>query len=118
MNRSTLRLIEQSDAEWLVSLGNGLPLGTTGREASKEWSLRSAGVSADPLRATPSSHEDLYALPAVAENASCKVIFGGVLYNRAALGEQFAGRPLRLLRTTPNLSCGRTCGGARMFCAR
>jgi asparagine synthase (glutamine-hydrolysing) len=90
MNRSALRLTEQSDAQWLVSLGNGLPSGTTGRESSKEWSLRSAGVSADPLRATSASHEDLYALPTVAENASCKVIFGGVLYNRAALGEQFA----------------------------
>jgi asparagine synthase (glutamine-hydrolysing) len=88
MNRSALRLIEQSDAQWLVSLGNGS--GTTGREASKDRSQRSASVSADPLRAKPASHEDLYALPSVAENASCKVIFGGVLYNRAALGEQFA----------------------------
>jgi asparagine synthase (glutamine-hydrolysing) len=90
MNRSALRLIEQFDAQWLVSLGNGLPSGTTGREASKDWSLRSAGVSADPMRATPESHEDLYALPTVAENAYCKVIFGGVLYNRAVLGEQSA----------------------------
>jgi asparagine synthase (glutamine-hydrolysing) len=89
MNGSRLQLLQQSEAGWLASLGNGSPLETRDGEASTAKSPRGGGGSTDFRWATPT---------AVAENTGCKVMFDGVLYNREELNKRLANPSLS--RTT------------------
>jgi asparagine synthase (glutamine-hydrolysing) len=89
MHGSRLQLLQQSEAGWLASLGNGSPLGSRDKEASTARSPRNGRERTDFRRATPT---------AVAENAGCKVMFDGVLYNREELNRRLANPSLS--RTT------------------
>jgi asparagine synthase (glutamine-hydrolysing) len=89
MNGSRLQLLQQSETGWLASLGNGSPLGTKDGEAISARSPRGGGGSTDFRQATHI---------AVAENAACKVMFDGVLYNREELNRRLANPSLS--RTT------------------
>ncbi|MBA3474631.1 MAG: hypothetical protein H0T57_15660 [Rubrobacter sp.] len=73
-------------------MGDGAPLEANGRGASGAGSSRSIGAGGELRRRTLGIEEEPAhpSSPAIAELASCRVIFDGVLYNRAELSDRFA----------------------------
>ena len=89
------QLVQRSAMGWLVSLGDGAPVEAGGRSVSgTQYSSFTARAGADPRQAEVGLEEPAYSAPAIAEVASCKVIFDGVVYNRTELSDRFAGSSL------------------------
>jgi asparagine synthase (glutamine-hydrolysing) len=91
MARILCQLLEQSDSGWVVLLGKSAPSEAKGNGTDKARFSRTTGVDGKPQQAaTVTLDEPGYTPPAIAERASCKVIFDGVLYNHAELANRFA----------------------------
>lgn len=86
MKRTTCQLLQQSEAGWVVSLGEGVP-SRNGSRASKARPRLNGSVVQSPVATL---EEPTRAAPQIAEAADCKVFFDGVLYNRAELNGRFA----------------------------
>ena len=89
--KETMRQLvqQQHTAGWVVSLGDGALSEAGAKRASRTRVPPAAGAGLDPRQGTFPADEATHAPPTVAEGASCKVVFDGVLYNRKELGDRF-----------------------------
>src|SRR5215217_4028817 len=89
--KETMRQLvqQQHTAGWVVSLGDGALSEAGAKRASRTRVPPAAGAGLDPRQGPFPADEATHAPPTVAEGASCKVVFDGVLYNRKELGDRF-----------------------------
>jgi asparagine synthase (glutamine-hydrolysing) len=85
-----LQLVQRYPEGWVVSLGDRTPSRAGSKGASRIGFPYLTGVGTKSQRSTFVVDDPACAPPSIAEDASCKVIFDGVLYNRAELSERFA----------------------------
>src|SRR5215212_5623050 len=90
MASTAFQFVQQSETGWIVSLGNGAPSGVGRTGVSVTQLSRTAGADAKLRQASLELDESAYSWPAIAEGTSCKVVFDGVLYNRAELSGRLA----------------------------
>jgi len=92
MTRITCQLVERSETGWIVSLGEGALVETRERRANGTRFSRTVGADAEPHWAKLGIEETTHTPPAIAEGASCRVIFDGLLHNRAELSDRLAAQ--------------------------